>query len=147
MFSCKSSTQEEPGESNKILTRRELLSANPQEYLLGAWIICSEGGDQGIIQYSICPELIFGLDNEGSIFKAGIITESIKWDYKEDTLYLNHAAFYNKDTSQFFPDVNYIIKKSEDSSFVYVTIRQPTKKYFLNLSRSKRVLSKSYIYD
>jgi len=145
LFACKNSPENK--QSKIDFLRPNILSTDPNEYLLGQWTICSEGGENGTTQYNVCPEIVFGANNSGIFFKGGVITESINWNYKEDTLNLRHIAFFNSDTVQAFPDVNYSIKRSEDSSFVYLKIVQPTKKYFLNLSRSKKVTITNPIYD
>src|SRR5690349_465616 len=134
---CNNSAEEKPAKIEFV--RPNILSPNPKEYLPGQWAICSEGGEQGITQYNVCQEIVFGSDSMSSLFKGGVIAESINWSIKKDTLVLNHIAFFNRDTVQTFPDVIYTINRSEDSSFVYLTIMQPTKKYFLNLSRTKKV--------
>jgi len=137
LFACKNSPENKQGKIDFV--RPNILSTDPNQYLLGQWTICSEGGENGTIQYNVCQEIVFGTNNMGSFFKGGVITESINWNYKEDTLNLRHISFFNNDTAKAFPDVIYNIKRSEDSNFVYLKIIQPTKKYFLNLSRSKIV--------
>lgn len=128
LFACKNSTEEKQTKIDFV--RPNIFSTNPKEYSLGQWTICSEGGKDGITQYNICPEIVFGANNMGSLFKGGVITESINWGWEKDTLYLSHIAFFNSDTLQMFPDINYTIKRLEDSSFVYLTIMQPPKNIF-----------------
>lgn len=145
LSACNNSVEEKQTKIEFI--RPNILSTNPEEYLPGQWAICSEGGEQGIIQYNICSEIVFGDNGRGSLFKGGVIAESINWSINKDSLFLSHVAFYNHDTVQMFPDVNYTIKRSEDSSFVYLTIMQPTKKYFLNLSKTKKVTITGGLFD
>lgn len=106
--------------------------------LIGKWSICSEGGKDGkIVQYNVCPEVIFTPTAVATISFNNIDRETLQWKINTDTLFFTHTAFTTIDTVRLFPDPYYLVNKTEDSVSIGLRFLQPAKNYFINLSRSK----------
>jgi hypothetical protein len=145
LIACRNSTEVSP--KDITIEDPNLKPRNPKNYLIGHWAICSDGNDKGITQYNICPEILFGKNNTARLFLNKTFSESIRWDLNNDTLYLNHIAFFSKDTARMFKDVKYIIQRTDDSSYVYLTVQSHFSGNFFNLTRSKFITIRDAIYD
>lgn len=145
IIACRNSTENNP--KDIIFEENNLQSRNPKNYLIGYWAICSDGNEKRVSQYNICPEILFGKNNTARLFINKTFSESIQWNTNKDTLYLNHIAFFGKDTTRTFKDVKYIIQRTEDSSYVYLTVQSHLSGNFFNLTRSKYRTIRDAIYD
>jgi hypothetical protein len=114
-------------------------TVNPYNSLLvGKWSICSEGSNDGkLIQYNVCPEVVFTPTAVATISFNNIDRETLQWKTNNDTIFLDHTAFTTVDTVRLFPDHYYLVNKTEDSISINLKFLQPARNYFINLSKPK----------
>lgn len=118
--------QEEP----TLLQRTTDITDNT--VIVGSWTMCSSSENGMMIQYNVCPIVIFKSDGTGSVGNEYASREGFKWKFQKGHLDISYGAATSNKT---FSDTSYIAGLKIKNNGADLTIRQSQKDCSFYLSR------------
>ena len=130
-FACNANGKNENDVSQ---TGHKIKSITDDSRIIGNWSMCASFGDGQMVQYNVCPTIIFNSNGTGSKTTPNSLPELFTWTLKNKQLKLLCKNPMPDDT---FSDTIYIVIFEQNQNRTELEIFQKEKNYTLYLAKQK----------